>query len=460
MGSIGSILPSLAGSMTPEELEELRRRSQFQDPIAGFLGRSAEQMTSGARNMWEPSGTTADDPRFWEQKAQGASDVIRGSAPFLAPLAAPAVAEAPAASLLGGLLGTATSAGTEAAAKKAGAPPGMAALAGDVAGLATGFATPAATRGGEEGRTLFHSVAESLDQAGTDALARVRARGGLVGTRAAAMPVDDITDMAIWGASKLARGIADFDDWSKEMLKDLKPSEYSQLRSNLPKIYQLAQKKYDAHMARVGDQFPSTQKLLDLYQQGIDGKDWYEKTWKELQGYFGKDAERFIDFLASTSPKNTVPGNVTEALKAYMQWKNGQPFKGYLPVKAQMMEKAVRGEPFGGLKVSSFKKNLMGDPLPVTVDRWISRVFGFGEAPTDAQYKFMDYMLTQIAHEEGMEPRELQAAIWAAARENAGASTTGSSFETVLRERLLKSPDLLQTIQNLSGAGKKLKLKR
>lgn len=145
MGGFGQFLPSLVGGrkLTPEELEELRRRSQFQDPIAGFLGESAERMTSGARSMWEPSGTTAADPRFWEKKAQGAADVMAGSAPFTAPLMLPAVAaglaEAPLATLAGIVGGTAVGEGTTALAEKAGMPPGMASLAGVGAGGVTGL---------------------------------------------------------------------------------------------------------------------------------------------------------------------------------------------------------------------------------------------------------------------------------------------------------------------------------
>lgn len=440
MGGFGRTLPNLAG-MPP----------QFQDPFE----QGAEQVARGWHALWDVDPSIGTDPTgWWERKARGASDVMRGASPFLTPAALMGLPAAPLATLAGVGLGTGVGAGTEALAKKAGVPPGQAALVGDIAGGVAGLGTPGVVER-ETGPTLFHWVSNSLDGAAADALSRIQYRGSLAGTRAAALPVDDLTDMAIWGASKLARGITAFDDWAREMRRDLPPSQYTQLQSNLPKIYKMAQQKYDTHMERVAETFPNTRKLMDLYRKGIAGKDWYDKTYAELQQYFGKDAPMFIDFLASTSVKNTVPGNVTEALKAYMAWKGGVPFEQVQPrfmgTKVNMLNRAIRGQPLTqeGLKVPSFKKNLMGDPLPVTVDRWISRIFGFGESPTEAQYKFMDYLITQTARAKGITPREFQAAIWKAARDAAGMSSSGESFEVILRERLMRDKELRATLERL-----------
>lgn len=145
MGGFGQKLPGLAGlddpnRLTPEQRAELEARLRqqqpyrFQDPFQ----QGAEQVAGGWKQLWAPSGTTAADPAFWNKKAQGAADVLAGSAPFAAPLALPALAEAPLATLAGLAIGTATSAGTEAVAEKSGMPPGMAALAGYGAGGVAG----------------------------------------------------------------------------------------------------------------------------------------------------------------------------------------------------------------------------------------------------------------------------------------------------------------------------------
>jgi hypothetical protein len=108
---------------------------RFEDPADRFLRQSAEQVKGGWNKIWGPSGTTAADPAWWERQAQGASDVIRGSTPFLAPIAIPAAMAAPAPAIAGLVTGMAGTTGGEYLAKKAGVPPGQAALFGDVAGL-------------------------------------------------------------------------------------------------------------------------------------------------------------------------------------------------------------------------------------------------------------------------------------------------------------------------------------
>jgi hypothetical protein len=145
---------------------------KFQDPVAAALGRSAGQMSSGWEKLTAPSDTTAADPAWWNQKAQGASDVLRGSAPFLAPLAIPAAAAAPVATGFGLLGGTAGAAGVEALAQKAGVPAGQAALAGDISGLAGGILAPHVApdliSGTVEGANTIRDLINQLDYTGTN----------------------------------------------------------------------------------------------------------------------------------------------------------------------------------------------------------------------------------------------------------------------------------------------------
>ena len=437
-----------------------RKPERRYDPIRDFLDRSAEQMVTGAHELYDPSGTTAADPRWWDVKAKGAADVLQGSAPYLAPLGLPAAAEAPVAAGAGLLLGSAAGDATEAAARRKGIGPGQASMLGTLAGIGAG----GVAGGGVEAASAFREPIEDMGQA---ALSRILARGSLTGERAAAMPIDDITDMAIYGASKIARGVTDFNDWSKQMAKELGAKKYSQLRPNLEKIWALSNKNFQRYsdtlkkyavnppgkpgqyqplypeQAARGE-FPTLQQLQQQYGKGKYGGKWYQNTWKKMQDWFGPDAERMVDFLAATSPQQTVPGNVTLALDNYRRLKEGEPFKA---LGKHMLEQSVRGEPFGGLKVSSFKKNIMGDPLPVTIDLWMSRIFGFSDSPTDAQYKFMDYLITQTAKEKGIPPREYQASLWAAIRDaQAKSSASGASFEEIMRRKFAADPDLMASI--------------
>jgi hypothetical protein len=121
----------------------------------------------------------------------------------------------------------------------------------------------------------------ALDDAAEAALQRLRDRGTFSGTKlSAGIPVDDMGDMALWGAAKLARGTVDFAKWSKEILKEAGPAA-AQIRPHLEDLYKRSQKNYDRFLSTVGGQLPDTRKVLEMHRKGIAGKDWYDATWKE-----------------------------------------------------------------------------------------------------------------------------------------------------------------------------------
>lgn len=295
------------------------------------------------------------------------------------------------------------------------------------------------------------SLADRLQNAADAAMQRMRDRGSFTGQKLNSMPdPQDLADMAIWGAAKIAYGTVKFGAWSKAMIADAGDA----IKPHLEDLYARAQKIYERHIQTTEGNLPNTRQLLTKLKAGEAGKDWYDKTHAELVDMFGPDADMMEKFLAATSFNNTVAGNVTQALKAYQQWRTGQPFEGYLPAHKAHLEIAASGGIPGGLKGQSFYANLHGDPAAVTVDRWIGRAFGYpGSGFTPTQYHFMDYVITHIARKVGMEPRQVQAAIWKAARDEAGATGTGQSFEELLPERLANNPDMQKLIERAkSGA--------
>jgi len=298
---------------------------------------------------------------------------------------------------------------------------------------------------------LLGNLSKGLDDQANAALDRVRARGTLNGTKLnAAVPVDDLADMAIWGAAKLAKGTVDFAKWSKEMVQDAGAA----IKPHLQELYAKAQKIYDGHVEKTAGNLTSTKEMIKLYRAGKAGEDWYKYTQKELEQHFGEDAPLFVDMLAATSPNSTVASNVTLALKAYTQHKTGQPFSGFMPAVIGNLEKVVRGEVPTGPKVSSFKANLFGDPEPVTVDRWMARAMGWpSDNLTGAQYKFLDYTITQAAKKAGVEPRQMQAAVWKSIKDQQGrAGNTAESFEQVLARNVRTKPELSELLKSLREA--------
>jgi hypothetical protein len=296
-------------------------------------------------------------------------------------------------------------------------------------------------------------IVKSLDNTAAQAMERIRQRGTFSGTRMnAAVPVDDMADMAIWGASKIAKGTVKFGPWAKEMIADSGGKLDPQ---TLKEMFAASQGIYQKHVENTAGKLKSTKYLLSLYQKGIDGQDWYKHTKVELEQHFGSDAPIFVDFLAATSPNASVVSNVGLALKAYTQYKTGKPFTGYMPAVIGNLERAAQGISPNGPKVSSFKANLFGATEPVTIDRWMARAMGWPrDNITPAQYKFLDYAITQVAKKAGVEPRQMQTAIWKAIKQEQGlAGASAESFEQILARQIKTNPELAQVIQQLRGMG-------
>ena len=143
----------------------------------------------------------------------------------------------------------------------------------------------------------------------------------------------------------------------------------------------------------------------------MGGACWYDAVMDVLRDQYGKDAQLMAAFIAATSPNTTVQANVTMARKAYSQHIQGQPFKGYMPAVITNLERAVKGQPLGGLKVSHFHRSIVGDPMAVAVDRWIIRAYGYEQA-TPARMTAIIQHVRKAASRYRLQPRQLQAAIW------------------------------------------------
>jgi hypothetical protein len=444
----GSYLRNLSGvdvnKLTPEQRAEILRRLQkdnqprFQDPFAAGV----ERVGQGVRELVgeDPEGMTARDPAFWERRAQGAEDIARGAAPFVGMAALPVAAAAPLETLAGAVIGSAARAGTERAAQKAGMGPGEASLLGTLAGGVGGLFGGPAVEG-------VAGLAGTLEDAAAGAMTRMQARyqGALTGERAPSMPVDQIADMAIWGAAKIARGVKTYREWAQQMQADLPEDKYAELRPNLKEIWKLSNQKYNTFKEK-SEGLPNVRRLAEMFKAGEHGKDWYEKTYGKLQEWFGPDADLMLDMLAASSQIQTVPGSVTMGLKHYAELKEGEPFTGLPAVRANL-ERAVRREPLEGQKITSYQSDFGPDPSRVTVDRHISRIFGFGDRPNAEQYRFADFAITHAAKAEGVTPRQFQAAIWAAYRAEQQLGSSGETLEAIIARKFAEHPETLAAIK-------------
>ena len=168
-----------------------------------------------------------------------------------------------------------------------------------------------------------------------------------------------------------------------------------------------------------------TRAITSLTKEGEFGRFWYERSGRQILDLTGgnkKDAEKIIQAIAITSARTPVASNFDFALQAYYQWKNGQPIKtGMFPAAmGKKLQKMFDGEDWAGRKTNNFYNNLMREVDPskvqgVTTDLWMMRAFGFDkDAPTGAQYGFVENETKRIAQNLGWEPQQVQASIWVA----------------------------------------------
>ena len=209
----------------------------------------------------------------------------------------------------------------------------------------------------------------------------------------------------------------------------LLPEEFSRI-DNTPDIV--------TAFNRLSTDRESLTKVTRLYHEGKEGANWYKGNDAGFIVHaFGDDATTFVKMLAATSPNATVSANMTLALKAYQQWKMGEPFKGYLGSVKESLEAVVRGDPnWGGKKVSDFSRALLLDEDVVVVDRWMGRAFGLERNPTPKQYDEIANAVRQEAAAVGATPAEYQAAVWTAIRKVKAPGLTAKPINTLARQRL------------------------
>lgn len=203
-------------------------------------------------------------------------------------------------------------------------------------------------------------------------------------------------------------------------------------KAEMAKVRAGAEKLFAQQVDRVGGQMVKTKALMQHFANGKGDLDWYN-VGKELEDYFGKDAELFAQLLAVTSNNATVPANHTFALKAYKAIKAGipilkategaKPGEAFLPAVVDQIRRVAAGQGIEGIegrKVNDFVKALMGDKNAVVVDRWMMRAFGYDrDIPTPHEYDLIEHAVRELAQQQGVEPRQMQAAIWFSTRQGA-----------------------------------------
>ena len=234
------------------------------------------------------------------------------------------------------------------------------------------------------------------------------------------------------------KGLSDIRTQFQAMVESLKGDETPTFLETLRQIMK-------DETGAIGAKLPETKRALKLAAKGEGGANWYVGVPEELQKHFGSDWELMSNLIAVTSPNMRVEKNVEYAIDAYAKWKKGldpAQIGADVPTASAFTKRAVQGllegQPLEGvlksqLKVYNFAQALKGDRNAVVIDRWMWGIFYPEEAAktkatteagtysgTPARYALVaDWMRTQAA-KMGMQPADLQAAIWVGAKIDAG----------------------------------------
>src|SRR6185369_6123969 len=235
--------------------------------------------------------------------------------------------------------------------------------------------------------------------------------------------VGDLVDASVIGAAKLYR-LAHLAPeqalkvWNNEMLQVMGDTAAS--RSALSKVYENSQKQMEKMLTNMAPEMHDVRNLMEKFEQGKAGMDWYTNAYAELEKMYGpEDARLMSHLLAIHSTGTSVDANVTGALADFARLKSGQPPKGgrFPTNQKNMIAKMLRGEPYGSQKVQNFIHLLLGGTGHAVNDVQVARAIGWTrDAFSKNQYRFVDEVIQGLAKDKGITPEQYQAALWTTPR--------------------------------------------
>jgi hypothetical protein len=152
-----------------------------------------------------------------------------------------------------------------------------------------------------------------------------------------------------------------------------------------------------------------------------DGAQWYPTAYQictSMAFDYGYELDQVVAVMAHLSPRCSWEKNIE---------KTGAVLAGHSPIGTlgSSMTNALRAltggvEPLGtlrGPKVKAFAANILGDPEPVTIDVWATRVAGLdSDRISKSQYEAIAHCYRLAARRVGVTPPTMQATTWIVAR--------------------------------------------
>lgn len=247
-----------------------------------------------------------------------------------------------------------------------------------------------------------------------------------------------VNQMAHVGGAIIIQGAKSFKAWAERMRQ-----EFGDLSDELlKKLYPKAQ----ASLASLQDAYPemlTPKGAQAAFTRGQKGALWYDKAPEALAAQYGpENVHMAADVYAATSINtNAATTNITLADKAIRMLLSGErdgfdkPFTKddgvtagiAANVQLKKLNEIAQGKELEGVKIGPYSNTLKGLPKGVdaagnmvfepVLDSWMGRGFGFAAgdeqwSPTEQQRAYVNKVISDIAAKEGVQPQEVQAAMW------------------------------------------------
>lgn len=192
-----------------------------------------------------------------------------------------------------------------------------------------------------------------------------------------------------------------------------------------PELLQAARKRFEETIKAVGS-IPTVKEMDDAFKEGIDNAGWYRSWETDVKPLFDNDADykMFTKMYAATSQRTDAEtSNLTYAIDAFIRWKEGKSISDRYGTAgkqiARQLQRAIKGEPISGAKISRFEKALLGDENVVVLDKHMIFFLSGGthESLSPVQYVTFERMVQDRAKSLGITPRTYQETVWKAVRD-------------------------------------------
>jgi hypothetical protein len=203
------------------------------------------------------------------------------------------------------------------------------------------------------------------------------------------------------------------------------------------------------------DNIPLTvEEAVEIVKQLESWKDWYEGMSELIVNEFQEYSADAMLLIYGSAVNSDSASTVGMGLNNLARLYNNEPIKGFAQVRINYYEYLLKGSVPSSPKIDPFIKASLGDPNAIAVDQHVWTLMNSLTTKANPSTKNDDFdvakkFVTNVAEALGWEPRQVQAAMWAANILRMGGKP--ETYETFILKRL--DEDYRETLQSWREQG-------